>query len=137
MFEAQIERGIAVLDQHGPKDWRDRINVDKLNMLNGDYCVLGQLFPDARETGYDVGASYLYTQSQPYGWMRILLISNSSPGTNPVDRWAAQHGFFIDSLHHIMETYATLTREWQERLRRDRESQLATQVDDAMTYELV
>jgi hypothetical protein len=137
MFEAQIERGIAVLDQHGPKDWRDQINVDKLNMLDGDYCVIGQLFPDARETGYAVGAPYLYAQSQPYGLIRVLLISSSSHGTNHVDRWAEWHGFFIDSCHHIVETYTTLTREWQERLRRDRESQLATQVDDAMTYELV
>jgi len=37
-------RGIALLDEHGPADWRERINPYTLDIQSGHNCVLGQLY---------------------------------------------------------------------------------------------
>lgn len=42
MFEAQIARGVAVLDAKVP-GWRDRVRADILNMESPSRCILGQV----------------------------------------------------------------------------------------------
>jgi hypothetical protein len=39
----RVARGAALLDEQVP-NWRDRIDVDRLNMRSGENCVLGQLY---------------------------------------------------------------------------------------------
>ena len=39
----RVARGAALLDAQVP-NWRDRIDVDRLNMSSGENCVLGQLY---------------------------------------------------------------------------------------------
>jgi hypothetical protein len=39
----RVARGAALLDAQVP-NWRDRIDVDRLNMRSGEDCVLGQLY---------------------------------------------------------------------------------------------
>jgi hypothetical protein len=36
--------GTAFLDNYGPENWDQRINVDKLDMCDTTNCVLGQLY---------------------------------------------------------------------------------------------
>lgn len=43
MYEQQISRGIALLDEKVP-DWRYRINTSELNLSRFNQCVLGQVF---------------------------------------------------------------------------------------------
>lgn len=57
----RMRNSIALLDKYGPAGWRDRIDLDRLNMGDPYRCVGGQVF--AIET----------RQAEPYvsepGWM--------------------------------------------------------------------
>ena len=41
---ARVAAGIALLDQHGPPDWRKQIDLNKLHIALPTFCVLGQLY---------------------------------------------------------------------------------------------
>lgn len=43
--EDRVARGAALLDRHIP-DWRARIDLDHLDIANGAYCILGQLYTE-------------------------------------------------------------------------------------------
>lgn len=47
MYEALVERGMALLDQHHP-GWESRLDLDMVqnNMHDYTYCVIGQLSGD-------------------------------------------------------------------------------------------
>jgi hypothetical protein len=40
--EQRVARGVALLDERVP-DWRERIDTDRLDMVDGTACVVGQL----------------------------------------------------------------------------------------------
>lgn len=42
-MQTSAQKGAQLLDQIRP-DWAREINLDTLNMIEGSYCVLGQLF---------------------------------------------------------------------------------------------
>lgn len=44
MFENEVAQGIRALDEDGPPDWRDRVDLTTLNMAHADRCVLGQVY---------------------------------------------------------------------------------------------
>ena len=46
---AKVQNGIKRLDAVGPADWRDRINLDTLDVHSLSDCVLGQVFGDYGE----------------------------------------------------------------------------------------
>lgn len=39
----EVLAGIAWLDENGPEDWIDKVNLLDLNMYRFDYCLLAQL----------------------------------------------------------------------------------------------
>lgn len=39
-----VGKGAALLDLHGPAGWRKLVKPDTLNMHNGEWCVLGQIY---------------------------------------------------------------------------------------------
>jgi len=43
MFEAQIAKGVPYLDKRYSPDWVKQIDLNRLNMLNGCHCIIGQL----------------------------------------------------------------------------------------------
>lgn len=45
MFEQEIQRGIAFLDERYPK-WEEKVNVKTLDMLRSNACVVGQVAGD-------------------------------------------------------------------------------------------
>ncbi len=49
-YRTVVLRGIAFLDVHSP-GWREKINVEDLNLFSHRYCVLGQLTGDTYTTG--------------------------------------------------------------------------------------
>lgn len=79
-FEKEVSRGIAFLDEHCP-DWKNKIDLDTLDMKNCSYCVLGQVFGDwfkgkrcleiedqvSVDLGFDISYSYPYN----YDWRRL------------------------------------------------------------------
>jgi hypothetical protein len=44
MYETEVARGIRALDDDGPADWRERIDITMIQMTNSDRCVLGLVF---------------------------------------------------------------------------------------------
>ena len=52
----QVADGMRILDEYGPPEWWDRIDLEKLSIHSAWDCVLGQVFQDkADETGYLTG----------------------------------------------------------------------------------
>lgn len=42
----QVHAAALFLDEHGPEGWRERVNLDTLNMGSLSNCILGQLYRD-------------------------------------------------------------------------------------------
>lgn len=52
-FEEQVKRGIALLDKKKP-GWRNKVNINELQMHDCSACILGQVFGN-----YGLGLKYL------------------------------------------------------------------------------
>ena len=76
--EQRVARGVALLDERVP-DWRTRIDTDRLNMLDGTACVVGQLQHSLDPAGWS---------PWQYGLDRLGLVADSS---EPHD-----HGFITE-----------------------------------------
>jgi hypothetical protein len=123
MFEARIARGISVLDQHLP-GWRERVDPDRLDMERGLFdpaapvdderhcgCVLSQLN----------AASNTNTIGDYYHQLDIVCAMADPDGRVPDDRWAAEHGFDLETADYPTEddeagAYRQLTTEWRQAL---------------------
>jgi len=60
----QVREAAAVLDEFGPDNWRDRIDLDYLDMSDGYCCVIAQAYKPEWEhmnSTYSIGTS-------PYGY---------------------------------------------------------------------
>ena len=85
-LRTRIERGAKLLDERAP-GWRERIDLDRLDMGGCFDCVLGQLFggystgadalglhlPTDSSLGFDVDAMEQYPRRRPTGvtsWRR-------------------------------------------------------------------
>lgn len=59
-----VKRGVDLLDKKGLPSWARKIKLTRLELKNGELCVLGQLYgvpgqADYGQTGYDVGIDML------------------------------------------------------------------------------
>lgn len=88
-MEAEVRKGIALLDAIGPHGWRNRIVLSRLNLADGENCVLGQVYGS-----YGTG---LFTVFRDYD-----LLSERS----------AQHGFTPGWDNE--QKYPELTRTWKQ-----------------------
>jgi hypothetical protein len=59
-FTAQVNAGIKLLDEQQP-GWRDKIDLETLNLGSCSVCVLGQIFGD-----YEEGTIELDIEDDPY-----------------------------------------------------------------------
>lgn len=48
-IQQRVQNGIDLLDAKWPKDWRDRVNLETLDMTDCLLCVLGQTCGDYRD----------------------------------------------------------------------------------------
>lgn len=87
---ADVDRGIALLDEKKP-GWRDEVDVDRLSIINGFDCVLGQLYG-----GYYTGLKIV----APADW---------------TDDWDVRHGFVGETLEDTLDLAAI----WKQRLDRE------------------
>jgi hypothetical protein len=61
---SHVERGAQLLDEAGPHEWREQVNLERLNLALASRCVLGQVFGD-----YHTGLQVLRIYSgSPYGF---------------------------------------------------------------------
>lgn len=42
--EAHIKEAVKVLDQKGPANWRLKVDVDRIQMWDSEFCILGQVY---------------------------------------------------------------------------------------------
>ncbi len=91
-YGERIARGAAFLDERAP-GWRQRIDLDKLEMVNPAQCLVGQLFGDYyRALGPNLGLAA--SEAIPLG---LNLAMNDSSGSEDEDR-----------------NYETLDAEWRQ-----------------------
>jgi hypothetical protein len=48
-YHRRVNRGIAVLDKHGPANWRSMVEPDSLNVGSCSFCPLGQIYGSYQE----------------------------------------------------------------------------------------
>jgi hypothetical protein len=121
-FEAEVQRGIALLDEQVP-DWRARVSAGRLDMREPSFewatpgtcgCLLAQL---------DVP-----TQSGFAGWYeveawRLMDASGAGLADNEyayIHTWAVAHGFTIEfaacTVSEGRQRFADLTAAWKRAL---------------------
>ncbi|MGD6750397.1 hypothetical protein [Streptomyces sp. BH105] len=58
--DQRADNGARLLDQVGPKDWRERVEAYLLDIDHGYFCVLGQVYAEeGNEQGYEYALSHL------------------------------------------------------------------------------
>lgn len=71
--ESQLRFAIERLDVIGPRNWRQKIDVETLDMPDGDHCVLGQLYGN-----YHRGLDTVFSRSRSLGSMTPGYLAFSS-----------------------------------------------------------
>ena len=103
----RVRAGMAFLDVTNPR-WRRSINLDKLDLSDGECCVLGEVYGD-----YSDGRNALFRDvselSNDYG----ATIETESQRRN---KMAETFGFWLDDAE--TPHYRRLTEIWKEEYRR-------------------
>ena len=66
----RVARGIMLLDERGPENWREMIDIVSLDIANPDDCILGQLY-DSYHAGCAAlfhGEPHIYDAATPCGF---------------------------------------------------------------------
>jgi hypothetical protein len=100
-----VRRGAALLDERGPSDWRDKIDVSTLHMRKPSLCVLGQVYGC-----YTIGLARL-------GVQRYM---GPEGGYSYAPDWYGFNGSYVDvetgDYRSVSDTYSgvmgLLTDEW-------------------------
>lgn len=62
-FEIRVNAGIEWLNEHGPTEWWDLIDLTTLDLNSPARCVLGQVFAaDCDTYGYNNGYEYIFNK---------------------------------------------------------------------------
>lgn len=103
-IEQRVARGIALLNEKGPRGWRRRVRVTQLDMGDPCRCVLGQVFGRHDDGG------------QGYFWATE---AHDSPlrGTLREGTRSSAYGFVGYDTDDIDSEHQTLTAEWRRQLR--------------------
>lgn len=51
-LQERVQAGIAVLDELGPENWRELVDLNTLDMTSESMCILGQLYGEYTEGKY-------------------------------------------------------------------------------------
>jgi hypothetical protein len=68
----RVQAGIALLDEKGPADWRERIDFATLNLQSRRNCVLGQIYGYYNDGLRELGVTQFDFDDfpgAPYGFM--------------------------------------------------------------------
>lgn len=103
----RVARGAALLDGKDPGWWRADadpvINLDTLEMADGQHCVLGQRCP--RELAGNTDPPVTHTTFYFYATALSGILDEAY-----LNAWAADHGFDALPLHY--DDYRDLRAEW-------------------------
>ena len=64
---ARVARGMALLDTYGPSDWRERINIETLDVGSRERCVLGQICGDYHHAPFHLRLFFRRVRNGFYG----------------------------------------------------------------------
>lgn len=97
-IEQRVARGIELLNDKGPKGWRRKVRVTKLDMSNPYTCVLGQVYDGVGwRSGYEA-AGDIHLRGVLRGGER-----------------AATYGFHV--YNDESDSFEALTAEWRRQLK--------------------
>lgn len=100
----RVQAGIALLDEKGPADWRERIDLGKLDLAYMSRCILGQVFGDfyagARDLGFKEEWAWYVNErdTAPYGFWRDASLPDA---------------YGDEDLQESEDEYAQLTAAWK------------------------
>lgn len=94
MYEVEIARGVAALDQHSP-GWRDRVRPVELDMYMTELCVVGQALGlgrqefEYRDALVRLGATSLNSEqwAESHGFEAGLVVDPTDPEGDRVSDW--------------------------------------------------
>jgi len=92
MLAKAVRRGVEYLDANPDMEprfeqWFNRVEVNYLNMANGDYCIIGQTLGSYSD---------LVSVDDFINW-----------SSDKLDRWAQQRGFLVRDRQHWVKDYWT------------------------------
>lgn len=99
MYEDQIAKGIQLLDEKGPEDWRSKI-TGSLNMANPYLCVLGQVYGNYWEALDALNLKIYYTDTEVTNWAAT-------------EASVSSYGFLLNDLGVDPNNYVILANEWK------------------------
>ena len=112
MFETQIARGVALLDEKAP-GWRE--GITQVDMVQSSQCVLGQ-----------VTGRYFSCEAATFaGYQGKVPLTGWDSAVTPYNAYMAQFGFAISldaeaSGKELVDAWNALTREWNTELSKER-----------------
>jgi len=109
MYEEQIARGIAVLNERRPS-WRELIDMEQLDVISVMTCPVGQAYEitsNLTEAGRAWDAALVDLGAPRYDTIRGFYADS------PTRAWAIDHGFETDGGY---TAYEELTDEWRRAL---------------------
>lgn len=92
--DVAVTEAIALLDEFGPDGWRERVNLDQLEMMDSRWCVLGQVWHgEARHrptygSGWMDGSRHLRHAAKA----RYERLCNAFADEATLDEWKRQLG---------------------------------------------
>jgi len=109
----RVQKGIDLLDAHGPENWRERIMLHEFNIKSACNCVLGFVYADAT---MDEGSLYCSTNDMGYYKGKELLNIYESGQSADYGFDAHTFGYSGDFDSRLRQDYEALQSEWLRRL---------------------
>lgn len=54
----RVAKGVQYMDEYGPENWLDLIDLEALDIANTHYCIFGQVFAGTDPEGYSSSGWY-------------------------------------------------------------------------------
>lgn len=103
MYEEQINRGIAVLDEKQP-GWENRIDLKTLTLSSICHCVVGQLVGNVKTAVWEDASVKRYSSF-------LMELTGASERMHIVE--SVNYGFDLDPEFATYPNYDVLTAEWK------------------------
>jgi len=112
-IEQRVQNGIDLLDQLGPKDWRQKVILKDFNIAHGCKCVLGFVFGNGEEIETEFDG--LKRRRNGFGIGQDVL--GCYPDDNGFDAYGPADLMPNDEYRRLIDIeYAELQAEWVRRL---------------------
>lgn len=95
----RVMKGIELLTERYGRDWASKVDLDRLDLASGQYCVLGQVYKNqtnSYESGFTAGCRILNLRGfSPFGEEDM---EQENPNSYAFDTW---DGVTYNDLHRV------------------------------------